>query len=239
MRRIQQLIMISLLACLPAVCMATSYIDDPDDSDTVDLDSYVGVGVRQNWFQAVDHWSPVIRDNALGFDVFVGGYINDCWSVDVGYDWTTDNPKSTYIQPGGGMLGVVNTTATPFHVVGKFRIKAAHFDLNYFFPPKRMPISGIVSVGIAIVKSAVELAWTHGVLQSAEVLFPVQGKTKAYPRVGVGVQGMFSEDYGFRAMLRWENTAKIRAHFGAANIPDFKKITHNGASLEIALLFKV
>lgn len=236
MQGIQRLVLIGLLVSLPTVSMA-SFVDDTGDSES-NLDAYLGMSLRYNWIRPTDPWSRIMMPHELGFDIYFGGYVNECWSVDAGYDWTTHKPLTTTFSPGDGLLGVTNTGALSF-VTGKVRFKVAHIDLNYFVPPTTKPLSLILSVGVAINKPSIDLNWGPGNLTAANVNFNVQGKTTAYPRLGIGVQGMFTELVGFRAMLRWENSCRIRAHFGAADLPDFKKIFHNGHSLSIGLLFKI
>jgi hypothetical protein len=236
MQWIRRLVLIGLLASLPTVSMA-SFVDDADEGES-NMDAYLGLSFKYNWIRPTDPWSRIMMAHELGFDVYMGGYINECWSVDAGYDWTTHKPLTTTFTAGDGLLGVTNTGALSF-VTGKLRFKVFHVDLNYFFPPTKKPISLILSVGLAVNKPSIDLNWGPGSLTAANVNFNVQGKTTAYPRLGLGVQGMFSDNIGFRAMLRWENSCRVRAHFGAADLPDFKKIFHNGHSLSVGLLFKV
>ena len=235
MQRIQRLILIGILASFPAAGMA-SFVDDADD--TQNLDAYLGLSFKYNWIRPTDPWSRVLIDHDPGFDVYFGGYINECWSVDVGYDWTTHKPLTTTFTSGDGMLGVTNDGSLSF-VTGQLRFKVAHADLNYFIPSTKKPLSVILSVGVAINKPSLDLSWGPGNLAAANRNFYVEGKTRAYPRLGIGVQGMFSDAIGFRAMFRWENSCQIRGHFGAADLPDFKKIFHNGQSLSIGLLFRI
>jgi hypothetical protein len=236
MRRIQRLILIGLLASLPTVSMA-SFADDTDDSES-NLDAYLGLSFKYNWVRPTDPWSRVLINHEPGFDIYFGGYINECWSVDIGYDWTTHKPLSTDFLAGDGLLGVTNNGSLSF-VKGELRFKIMHADLNYFVPSTKKPLSLILSVGLAMTQPSIDLTWGPGNLAAANANFNVQGRTKTYPRLGIGVQGMFSDQIGFRAMYRWENTAQIRAHFGAADLPDFKKIFHNGQSLSVGLLFKI
>ncbi len=237
MFQIRRLILVAILSSLPAVSMA-SFVDETDDGET-NLDAYLGMSLKYNWIRPTDPWSRIMMPHELGFDLYFGGYINECWSIDAGYDWTTDKPLTTTFATGDGLLGVTNTGGALSYVTGKVRFKVAHIDLNYFYPPTKKPLSLVFSVGVAINKPSIELNWGPGDLAAADANFNVQGKTTAYPRLGIGLQGMFTDLIGFRAMLRWENSCRIRGHFGAADLPDFKKIFHNGHSLSIGLLFKV
>ncbi|MEY3183038.1 MAG: hypothetical protein RLZ35_1023 [Pseudomonadota bacterium] len=237
MKRMQQFLLVSILASLPAVSMA-SFVDDIEDTEN-NIETYVGLAFKYNWIRPTNPWSRVLVDHHPGFDIFFGGYINECWSVDVGYDWTTHEPKSTDFRSGEGLLGVTNTGGVLSFVKGEARIKAAHADLNYFLPSTKKPLSIILSVGLAVAKPGLSLKWGPGSLAAANANFYVEGRATTYPRLGVGLQGMFSELIGFRGMLRWENSCRLRGRFGAADLPDFKKIFKNGHSASIGLIFKM
>ena len=236
MQQIRRWVLVSMLASLPTVAMA-SFVDDSSEIEN-SIDTYLGVAYKYNWIRPTDPWSRIMMDHHPGFDIYFGGYINECWSVDIGYDWTTHTPKSTDFLSGQGLLGVTNTGVLSF-VKGEVRIKAAHADLNYFVPSSKKPISVILSLGVAVAQPSLALTWGPGSLAAANANFTVQGRTTTYPRLGIGVQGMLSDYVGFRAMLRWENSYRLRGHFGAADLPDFEKIFHNGHSLSVGLLFKV
>jgi hypothetical protein len=236
-KKIHRIILIGLLASIPAIGMA-SFVDYDDDGES-NLDAYLGLSFKYNRITPVDHWSRVLIANHPGYDVYVGGYINECWSVDVGYDWTDHKTKSTNFTAGDSLLGVTNTGGVLSSVKGRVRIKASHFDINYFVPSKKRPYSFIFSLGLAVVKPSLNLIWTPGVLTAADNNFNVKGRTTVYPRLGVGIQSMFTDSIGFRAMARWENSNQIRGRFGAAELPDYRYIFHNGVSFSIGLLFKV
>jgi hypothetical protein len=180
-----------------------------------------------------------------GFDVYFGWRFFPFFGIDLGYEWTANKPLSFVIPQGGSMLGLVNNTPKPITVTSKVRYKTGHADLNAFIP---IPIDcdffpeGIISLGVGAMKPHMRIAMSPNnnvtypyILQ----YIPMEGRSRAIFRGGLGIQTMLIEDFGFRFMWRYETTSWLRARNSVITVaPATREIFFNTHSLAAGLFVR-
>ncbi len=211
-------------------------------------DTYMGVNFKQNWITPRGDWNKLFVKEEPGFNVYAGWRFHPNFGVEFGYEWTDNKPKVFVVQPGTTLLGVANTTGSPVTLTGKVRFKAGALDLNAFIPLCSTPLweevipEGIISLGVAATKASMKIS-SNGSTAPATTFSnqftQIQGRTKAVYRAGFGIQALVIENFGIRALWRYENTSVLRGRNSAiTSNANTRTIFKNGNSMAVGLFFK-
>lgn len=214
-----------------------------------EYDSYVGAGYKQYWIRAKDDWKRLFTGNTPGFTVFAGWRFHPYFGTEIGYEWTTDKPRSMIWQNNESFLNLTNTSGNPIYMDGKVRLKSGYIDLNMFIPialAEDMTPEGIFSVGVAAVKPILKIIPTQGYNNNAVAgqlvrdIQTVEGKNKAIWRVGFGLQTLLFGDVGARLFWRFEKTSMLRLRHGPiAEDARTRVMFNNGQSLTLTVFKRV
>lgn len=179
-----------------------------------------GVNYKQYWIEPQGDWKRLFVKNAPGFNVYFGWRFLPCWELDLGYEWTNNKPLSITIPRGTSLLGATNNTGFVITSISKVRFKSGHADLNTFLPIPyisnyfcNFEPEAIVSLGVAGVKAGMKIGMTpntKGTNQYIGLYTPIQGRSHAVFRMGLGLQAIVVENVGIRLMWRYENTRVLR-----------------------------
>lgn len=231
------------------------YAADDDDyhegaSRPIDYDTYGGFNYKQNWIKPKGDWKQLFVGAPPGFDVYLGWRFVPYFGVELGYEWTTNKPKTIIIPNNGSFFGVVNNTGQDLSLTGRLRFKTGHVDLNAFIPFRFDEITpeGIVSLGVAGMKSGIRITTANGtdnsVVGTATDTFTpsfttIEGRSHAVFRVGLGLQTLVFEKVGVRILWRFENTSVLRARNSTITYsPATRDMFHNSQSLALGLFLK-
>lgn len=229
------------------------YCDDYCDetlslTSKCDLPYTFGVNFKQYWIKSRGDWQNFFVKEQPGFDVYFGWRVFPYFGIDLGYEWTANKPLSFVIPRGGSMLGLVNNTPRPITVTSKVRYKTGHADINAFIPISlnyfncEFVPEGIISLGVGAMKPHMRIAMSpnnNSTYQYILHYIPMEGRSRAIFRGGLGIQTMLIEDFGFRFMWRYETTGLLRARNSVITVtPATREIFFNTHSLAAGLFVR-
>ncbi len=145
-------------------------------------------------------------------NIYAGVKFNEYVGVEVGYEATERKTRTVTLGPGE-LTNAVNGIVVPegytvsYNSTGQY--KGPHADLMGFYPicdSYRLSLIGLV--GIANLKANFTRVLFNASGISTNVISTYM-KKKAILRLGAGIQHMISEQWGVRAMVKWENTDKL------------------------------
>lgn len=199
------------LKCLPIIALlyatsATAYMDDffwPS--------LYVGADaqVRHIPFEKDFGGNVLPKDYPQG-NFYIGLKGNDYIGMEVGYEMSKTRTHSIFLPTNSILFGV----KLPFNVRQNVvvRFKGLHASLVGFFPVfEDCNLRLLASIGITNQKIRVESIFTEinngpplGISGSRAV------QSSYVLRLMTGLQYMFTDYFGIRGNIRWENTAKLK-----------------------------
>jgi len=237
-----------LLTCsLASLSLYAGCDEDMTEMRFICYDTYFGVNYKYNWTKPKGDWNRIFPKTHPGFDVYAGWRFLPNFGIELGYDWTSDKPKSTSIPAGTTFLGVTNPGPGVI-LTGKVRFKTGHADLNYFLPFKVyldctcenfITPEVIFSFGIAATKTKLDIT-ANEETPFSDLFTGVDTKSKAIFRAGLGIQTLVIENVGLRALARYETTSTIRVRNDAplANLNrGERKIFKDTISLSAGIYF--
>ena len=204
-----------------------------------------GAGASQlNMHEHVQSLNRFYPKSYSGANIYLGGRWCD-WGIEVGYDVTGRKTRRQRVP-----VSRISGPADQFEVFGaptfgalvpgdtlSVRVKQTgwHLDFNGYLPLCDC-WELIGTVGLGWVKPKLSITGTH---LPANVITPgvlndslrLSTKYRGMFRLGAGVQYMVTECIGFRGLIRWKNTDKLRVNLrnaapaAARSIPSFQQLT--------------
>lgn len=188
--------------------------------------SYLGFNAQYLWVKPKVAYQSFFKKQHPGADILVGYKFNPYFSVEVGYGWTTREAKETNLIAGQQVLETVVLDQNT-NVAGKFRYRNTHIDVNSYLPITNK-LDGIVTVGVGFIRPNVKVTLSNSAANLNNYVSNMQGKTSAIFRAGIGFEGMITDAWGVRSMIRYENMARAKVRgVTIANDKPFK----NGMSV--------
>lgn len=209
-----------------------------------EFDSQVGMGYKFGFVKPSSHWSPVFKSGTPGGILWGETKLLDWLSIELGYDWSTRESKSHSVPAGDHFLGVTNQSGKNLKLTGQVRFKSfytalnAHASMNQWIPTEH-PFNLLFSLGLGSQRP-------HFTTQVDQPYAPMEkqitfsSRTRVIPRIGLGAQLYFSENWGIQTMLRYELNSKIRVHAeGAPAQSAYEKIFKNNCSLGLGVVWRL
>lgn len=144
-------------------------------------------------------------------NLYAGLKFNCYFGIEAGYEATERKTRTTTFFPGTVVNGVLlSGPSSSFQFASTGQIKGYHASLLGFYPLCNVyRLSLLGSVGFArlqarLISSRIALSGVPTNVASDFI------QRKDVLRLGAGLQQMISEDWGVRAMLKWENTNKFK-----------------------------
>ncbi|MFM8453625.1 MAG: outer membrane beta-barrel protein [Gammaproteobacteria bacterium] len=209
-----------------------------------EFDSQVGFDYKHGFLNPHSNWSPILRGASPGFVLWAETKLVDWLGFEMGYDWSTRRGKSHDVPNNGNFLGRTNASGTPIRLTGQVRFRSLYGSLNAHVSANQClqidyPTELLFSLGLAMQKPH----FTTHVYPSyvpMESHINLNGRTRGIWRVGIGSQIYFTENWGMRAMLRYEGNSSIRSHTtGAAAGAPYQTIFKDNMSLALGLIWKL
>lgn len=176
----------------------------------------IGVDYYQAWMNAKHNYSRILPHNSYpGASIYVGAKFQECFGVEVGWDWSKRKSRDFTLTNGSSFFGnTVSGTTT-----GKARVsrRGGHIDLVGYLPVFDC-FDFFGSVGWGWVESKIHVSGiaVNGVqrtsTQQSSALASLHGKGRSVLRLGIGANYMFTECLGVRAKFGWETTGSQRVH---------------------------
>jgi hypothetical protein len=225
------------------LCSPLVYADNPNYRGNQDgYDTFAGLGYKQYWVSPKTEWKPVLRGNTSGFAFLVGQRVHDYFAVELGYEWTTDKPKTVSVANGSSLLGV--PTAADVNIQSKLRFKTGYADLQLLMPFKLTETFNpelIVALGVGTMKPSIRFSSDPATTSAFTNAFTTfKGKSKTVGRIGLGLQSFLTESIGVRVIWRFENTATLRGSNSViAQNPATRTLFKNGQSAFVGLVMRL
>lgn len=147
-------------------------------------------------------------------NVYGGFKFHEYFSLEGGYEVARSRTRMSILTTGDIAAGMpISEIFSPVIYKSKAKFQGPHFDLvGYYKPCEEYTTQLIGSVGVAILKGTFERRTIqyHDNISSSVVR--TMSNNKSVLRLAGGLQYLFTECWGFRGMVGWENTAKIKAH---------------------------
>ncbi len=189
-----------------------------------DINPYVGVDYYQAWMQGKD--SELFNKNALpksypGASIYGGVKWMENFATEVGIDWSAKKTKDTTETVNVRPFGSVNVSES-----NKVRRNGYHLDLVGILPVNEC-FNVLATVGAGWVKVKVDqtLTASAGALSANLGQGSISSKYRPLARLGVGASYLFTEMFGVRAKVNYENTARVKVNFLGTDYKPFKNTT--------------
>ncbi len=242
MKRLQILVLLvcwlsasSLYALgMPSLPENPNYLGNQSEWDT-----FAGLDFKQQWIPVKAPWKSVVTATAPGMGFYAGQRVHPYVAWELGYGWSLDKSKSMLVPANTAFAGVLNT-GTAATLKGRLHLKTAYADLNLLVPLNKVMDQSpewILSLGVAMIKPALNIAVVNSSDASLERLAILKGSTHAAARLGLGIQSFLVGDVGMRLMWRFENTSVL--HIGNVVDPSFKSLLSNGQSVSLGLFMRL
>lgn len=222
---------------------------------------YAGAEYKLTQVEYRDDWKRIFTPSCPGTNLFFGGrFPNGCtfpltFGLEFGYSWTVNKGKAIVIPGGlspGSFQGVINDstvggnpTIVPIEPSGKVRFKSGYMDLKAYIPVLVPPCYQcyypelVLALGVASSKPiiTVTVTPTNATGNLITELVNLRGMTRSTLRAGVGIQAMFWDYWGVRAMARWENYSRLRANRSTLLTFSNRQLFHDGYSFSLGVFF--
>jgi hypothetical protein len=216
-----------------------------EDRNSNNYDTYMGVNFKQNWIKPRSGWNNLFVKEQPGFNVYFGWRFHPNFGAELGYEWTDNKPKAFTVQNGSTLLGISNNSGVPVTLTSKVRFKTGAADLNAFIPLCATPLwedvipEGIISLGVAGMKANMKIFSTTPATAFSNQFTPIQGRSKAVYRAGLGFQTVVIESFGIRVLWRVESTSLLRGRNSVVTSNSATRaIFKNTSTLAAGLFFK-
>ncbi len=205
-------------------------------ADMMDLEfkPFVGVDFVQAWTPAKGNISPVRNENISaksafknsfpGMTVYVGSKFTECLGIELGWDSSVSAKKKTAVSPSNTAI------AGGYKYTTKIRREGMHADLVGFLPMDCWELFGSLGIGSVKMKLSgqdltANTAASQAALNAASQT-PFSSKRKAVLRAGLGANYMFTEMFGARVKVGYENTSALRLKYtNGTSVKAFKDTT--------------
>ncbi len=176
------------------------------------LSPFIGADFKETWLKGNGDWRRAIAQAYPGGTIYVGTRFCDTWGLELGYTGTGRKERTVTISDRE-FFGFPNTGNGSENIHTSTRLQSYHLDLNGYFPMECNECwEWIGSIGIASMKAKISTNVVSGVFTPVHqnAFNSIHGKNRAVARLGVGTQYYFCDMIGARAMVRWENTSRLR-----------------------------
>jgi hypothetical protein len=206
-----------LIGAFSVVCLATA-----------NCQPYVGVDgqVRIINFKQ-DYGGNVLKNHYPQANIFCGIMLNQNFGIEAGYEFSKQQYSVTKDNPRKVVLGrtihpyIPNRLRTVYdYSYSSSKINGLNINLIGLFPIQKN-IQLIGSFGLANLKLRAKNTFTHTVVTDMQLLdMPITdvyydhvsyNKRKTVLRLTGGIKLKLNDCVGMRALLSWENTAKLEA----------------------------
>ncbi len=154
-----------------------------------DLFPYTGIDLEWAFMRGHHEWGKLVPKSYAGSNVYAGVRLFDV-AIEFGYDFTfKQHHRSEFLKT-------------------RVRTDSWHADLNGFLPIC-LGIEALGSIGLGRAKTTIS-AHVPTASQNTHQISPFNGQRKGILRAGIGIQYMFENCIGMRALIRWKNTEKYR-----------------------------
>lgn len=145
-------------------------------------------------------------------NLYIGLRFNDYFAVEAGYEATARKTRTSTLHAGDVSLGAIVPAPDTPQFNSTSQIKALHANLVGTFPIcERYRLQFIGMAGIARLKA--NIVRTFVTLDGFAIDPPITStfiKRKSVLILGAGVQHMINCNWGVRAMLKWENSNRLK-----------------------------
>lgn len=227
---------------------------------------YAGITYKLMWLPPRGEWHKFFVSHYSGTGFYFGRVICDLFSIELGYEWNIDKPKSFVVPVNGFVLGVKNfgyvptngepgfvgeiippgsVPPGPITIISKVRLKTGYIDVNNYIPiftpdfcfNQMFKPNIILSAGVANVRPMFHIQVIPQSIFPIDTITFIQAKTKAVLRLGVGFQAYFYKNFGLRVIGRWQGTSALRGRGPITGEPRNRDILGNDKSIYIGLYF--
>lgn len=231
---------LALLAAPVIALAASSSANSSEWGDWSSVKPYVGVDAEWRHMNFKRGYGDnVFKRNTPQGNAYVGVRLSDYFAIEAGYQAAKKKTRGSSLDYQSYFLGLppwsFNYLQQPGDLVtfeSTTKIQGPHINIVGFFPvwdEHRLELIGSIGCALLKAKLTTNLLNTSGP-SIAAVANPVEpmasidaySKRKNVLKLGAGMQKMLTDNWGIRAMLKWENTQRIKVN-GTVNteiVPD-------------------
>lgn len=173
-------------------------------------------------------------------NVYLGIKLNDFLGIEAGLESTVRKNRTTLIDVGETPAGVSLQAPTQYSSTAE--IKGPHINLVFTTPLNQYCMRFVGLIGMAHLKAKfvrnADFIIFGGVPVPPILVSPTTNfeKRKNILRLGLGIEHLFTHNWGFRTMLGWENTQKFDI---STNQPPIEVVgTNNSMTYSIGTFVK-
>lgn len=181
---------------------------------------FIGIDYKGTELRGRSDWKPLLAKYYNGGSVYAGAKFNKYMGFEFGFTETT---RETWVHVFGDTENFFdngNTAGAQSYVRSRFA--GYYLDLNFYYPCFKQYFQVVTALGIARIRPRLNLLipalgnngtppTTSGFFEmDARILEQTHGVIKYLPRVGFGAQNYLKDCFGWRLMLWWDQTSRLR-----------------------------
>lgn len=185
-----------------------------------EFSAFVGVDYYQAWMKARNSYTQIFPRNSYpGASVYVGTRFQDCFGIEIGFDWSGTKKRDWSLSNGATIFG--GTVAGTMTGSSKVKRSGGHLDVIGYLPVCNcFELFGSLGYGWVQSKIHITNIAVNGVLGTptlqSEALASLSGKGRSVFRLGFGASYLITPCVGIRAKFGWETTSTQRFNGNAA-----------------------
>lgn len=213
------------LVCVPILVSATT--GSALAASTFKATPYFGADIGMQHFGFKHGYGDNLFKKSLNKNnVFLGIKFNDTFGIEGGYETTTNKTRNTTVYAGETLLG--NYIPLPVNqgdveymkLASKARIFGWHLGVTANYPIERSNNNMAIIGYVGIKRAKVNIL--RNMITSKEYLNPVEmpidttinlNVRKYIVKLAGGMEYFLTKHIGIRALIGWENTAKLKTNY--------------------------
>ena len=161
-----------------------------------DVSYYTGFGVSHDRVKNANDSTLLHFSSFAGGHFFVGADLHENYGIELGYDFTGAEKKTVTV-------GAVSAKS-------KSKLAGFYLDAKGYYPVMDN-LKLVATLGFGIKRFEIKYSGDAAILAAADVSARTyKSKRKTILRAGLGLDYMFSDNWGANLMARFENTKKLR-----------------------------
>jgi len=185
---------------------------------TADPKPYLGLGLEYRIMGFKDgRGDNLFHENLLQLNAFGGVKLTDYFGFEIGYFYSGSRSRTTMFGPGDVLLGNTLNAGNPIEEhFSKMKMYGGHGSLVFFCPiiltllDNDYAVELFGSIGTTYAKLKLDDTITKKNTVPVSSTPNIYSETELLLRLSAGIQYNFSETFGLRGMLVWENTSQFK-----------------------------
>ncbi len=186
-----------------------------NSAKAIEFKPYIGGDALLQWRQmdfTKNYGHNLFPKISPQLNFYTGILMNDAFSIEAGYEYTNSHTKHVTLREEDAFLGnILGPIISPVLFKTKFVIEGPHINTLLFYP-LITEMKVFAGIGVSFLRATFKtrtLQYCNPPIQRNRLR--TLSQFKSVLRLSTGAMYMFTENFGGRLTIGWENTKKICA----------------------------